>query len=220
MNEHLDDYIGCSCEVKTMDNDLLLSGKIKSVFEDEKGQAIEIISPDGEDMLTAAYGLPVKINMYSNKCGFIGLGGKIYISNCDFWRINEINTLGENERRDYFRIKTHTYAKVIGPNTENKIKAFKCTVISVSLSGVLFAVDDDSCYFPVGTQIEVRGLRVLLDGSFFDVRCEVCRVDESRKLGKLYGCKFLEQDPRDTDRLCQNIFAKQRCDIKKRRGMI
>lgn len=220
MNGRLEDYIGCSCEVKTMENDLLLSGKVKSILEDDKGQAIEIISPDGEEMLTAAYGLPVKMNMYSNKCGFIGLGGKVYISNGVFWRINEISTLGENERRDYFRIKTHTYAEVIGPDTENKIRTFKCTVISVSLSGTLFAVDDDSCYFPIGTELEVRGLRVLPDGSLFDVNCEVCRVDDSHALGKLYGCKFLELNPNETDRLCQNIFAKQRCDIQKKRGII
>lgn len=220
LSVNLADYIGCSCEIITMDNDLLQVGKIQSVLEDEKGTALEIAPSDGEEMMTAAYGLPVKINIFSNKLGFLGLGGKIYIAHGAFWRINEISTVGQNERRDYFRVKVNTHAEVIGPVAANETDTFKCAVLSVSLSGLLFAVEDESCNFSIGTELEVRGLRVQTDGSFFDIRCEVCRTDEHHALGKLYGCRYIETDTKDTDRLCQDIFAKQRYDIQKQRRII
>lgn len=220
MEENLADYIGCSCEIITMDNDLLQVGRIRSVIDDEKGLALEIESSDGEEMMTAAYELPVKINIFSNKLGFLGLGGRIYIAHGTFWRINEITAIGKNERRNYFRVKVHTLAEVVGPDTANEIKSFKCAVKSVSLSGLLLAVDDESCFFPSGTELEVRGLRVRTEGSFFNVRCKVCRTDEHHALGKLYGCQYMQIDPKDTDRLCQEIFAKQRDDIQRKRRII
>ena len=96
-----------------MENDLLLAGRLRAVLLDNNGeQAIELISLDGGDMPVAAYGLVVKISVFSGKAGFLSLGGRIYITHGTFWRINEIKTYGENERRDYFRIKTRTIAKV------------------------------------------------------------------------------------------------------------
>ncbi|MGI5985276.1 MAG: PilZ domain-containing protein [Clostridiales bacterium] len=219
MNEHLANYVGCFCEVKTMDNDLLLLGKIRAVLDDD-GQALEIVSSDGEEMPSAAFGIPVKINVFSNKHGYLGLGGKIYIAHNSFWRINEITSFGDNERREYFRIKTHSNAEVIGPDKTNTIRTFKCVVTSISLSGLLIAVSDEDCYFQKGTELEVKGLRVGEGQEVFNVACTVRRIDEHRALGKLYGCQFLNLGRRESDRLCQEIFAKQRLDIQRRRGRI
>ena len=220
MNGHLSDYIGCSCEVKTMDNDLLVIGKLKNLIYDDDGTAMEIESLDGDEMPTAAYGIPVKVNIYSNKLGYLGLGGKVYITHTSFWRINEITTLGENERRGYFRIKIHSPAEVIGPDTKNTIRSFKCAITSISLSGLLIAVDDDDSYFREGTELVVRGFKIDDGLEIFDVTCVVKRIAEHHSLGKLYGCQFTGMKNKEVDRLCQEIFRKQRQDIQKRRGRL
>ena len=217
MNGRLADYVGCACEVKTMDNDLLVVGKIRSVLDDDE-QAIEIVSFNGDTMPAAAYGIPIKLNVFNSKNGFLSLGGKVYITHESFWRINDISTYGENERRGYYRLKIHTHAEVIGPDKTSTIRAFKCLVTSVSLSGILIAVDEDDCYFRDGTEIEVRGLKVNDGNESFNVKCTVNRIDENHLLGKLYGCRFEKMSGRDSDRLSKEIFAKQRQDIQRRRG--
>ena len=217
MDGRLADYVGCACEVKTMDNDLLVLGKIRSVLDDD-GQAIEIVSYNGDSMPAAAYGIPIKINIFNNKKGFLSLGGKVYITHESFWRINEISTFGENERRSYYRLKIHTNAVSTGPDKTNTTRNFKCLVTSVSLSGILIAVDDDDCYYRDGTEIEVRGLKVCEDHESFNVKCVVNRIDENHLLGKLYGCRFVNMSGKESDRLCKEIFAKQRLDIQRRRG--
>lgn len=220
MNGSLGDYIGCACEIKTMENDLLMVGKIRNVIYDDNGQALEIASSDGEELPTAAYGIPVKINIFNSKLGYLGLGAKIYISHSSFWRVNEISPLGENERRGYFRIKIHSHAEVIGPDITNTIRKFKCMITSVSLSGLLLAVDDENCYFREGTELEVLSFRIGDGREIFDFTCAVKRVDDHHTLGKLYGCQYLNMNNKSTDRLCQEIFAKQRQDIQKRRGRL
>ena len=217
LDGRLADYVGCACEVKTMDNDLLVVGKIRSVLDDD-GQAIEITSYNGDSMPAAAYGIPIKVNIINSKHGFLSLGGKVYITHESFWRVNDISTFGENERRGYYRLKIHTLADVIGPDKANVIKNYKCLVISVSLSGILIAVDADDCYFRDETEIEVRGLRVFEAGESFNVKCTVNRIDENHLLGKLYGCRFVKMSGKESDRLCKEIFAKQRQDIQRRRG--
>ena len=208
-----------------MENDLLLAGRLRAVLLDDNGaQAIELISLDGGEMPNAAYGLVVKISVFSGKAGFLSLGGRIYITHGTFWRINEIKTYGDNERRDYFRIKTRTQAKVSGPlhDKEEKRRTFKCSVTSVSLSGALLAVSDESCPFREGEELQISGLKVEEDrnSEIFTVKATVRRVAPQSAGGKLYGCKFADMTEKDTDRLCQAIFAKQRLDIQHRRGRI
>lgn len=217
MNGRISDYVGSSCEVKTMENDLLLVGKIRAVLEDN-GIALEIVSSDDEAMPAAAYGIPVKINIFSSKNGFLSLGGRVYITHESFWRINEIGALGENERRGYFRIKIRTQAEVMGPDKSRRIRKFKCLVTSVSLSGILIAVDDEECYFREGTQVTVNGLHVFDGGETFQVKCTVHRIDKNRSLGTLYGCCFDDMTIREANRLCREIFKQQRADIQRRRG--
>lgn len=217
MSGRFTDYVGCTCEVKTMENDLLLAGKISAVLEDD-GFAIEIVSSDGEEMPVAAFGIPVKINIFSRENGFKSLGGNVYITGRSFWRVNNVSTLGENERRGYFRIKIRTEAEVVGPDKSNKQRTFKCLVTSLSLSGLLIAVDDEECYFPKGTQIEVHGLKARDGHADFNVKCTVHRIDESRTLGHLYGCSFEDMTTGEASNLCREIFAKQRADIQRRRG--
>lgn len=225
MSGRLTDYVGSVCEVRTMENDLLLAGRLRAVLLDNNGeQAIELISLDGGEMPNAAYGLFVKISVFSGKAGFLSLGGKIYITHGTFWRINDIRTYGENERRDYFRVKTRTLAKVTGPlkAQEEERRTCKCYVTSVSLSGTLIAVNDENCWFHEGEELQINGLKIEEDrnSDIFTVKATVKRIVHQNNGDRLYGCKFTDMTEKDTDRLCQAIFAKQRLDIQHRRGRI
>ncbi|MGI5978977.1 MAG: PilZ domain-containing protein [Oscillospiraceae bacterium] len=225
MSGRLTDYVGSVCEVRTMENDLLLAGRLRAVLLDDNGeQAIELVSLDGGEMPNAAYGMIVKISIFSGKAGFLSLGGRIYITYATFWRINDIKTYGENERRDYFRIKTRTVAKVTGPLRDGMENAptYKCNVTSISLSGTLIAVKDENCLFHEGEEVCISGLKVEEDrnSDIFNVRATVRRIAQQSTGERLYGCKFIDMPEKDTDRLCQAIFAKQRIDIQNRRGRL
>lgn len=225
MSERLTDYVGSVCEVRTMENDLLLAGRLRAVLLDDNGnQAIELVSLDDGDMPNAAYGMLVKVSVFSRKAGFLSLGGRIYITHETFWRINDIKTYGENERRSYFRIKTRTVAKVTGPlrESEERRRTYKCSVTSVSLSGVLIAVDDNSCTFRKGDELQISGLKVEEDrnSEIFNVKATVCRIEVQSTGGRLFGCRFEDVTEKEMGRLCQEIFAKQRLDIQHRRGRI
>ncbi|MEG2383866.1 MAG: PilZ domain-containing protein [Oscillospiraceae bacterium] len=218
MGVSLENYVGCACEIKTMDNELLLPGKIQAVLDDGAAQSLEIVSSDGGDMPNAAYGIPVKINIFSSKHGFLGAGGRVYITHNTFWRINEIKFYGENEWRGFFRIKNHSHAEVFGIDEYNQGRKYSCIVTSVSLSGVLIAVSDPDCYFQIGSVLDLIDFSVGEGTDKFTVKCRVKRQEEHPVLGKLYGCELEGMNAKQADRLCQAIFAQQRAEIRRKRG--
>ena len=229
MNFKMSNVIGCMCEIKTMDNELLAIGKISAYIAEDK--SLEIVPCDGDEMPTAQYSTKVKINVFSSDHGFLGLDGFVYIAHSSFWRLYDVNCFGENERRSYFRIKNRSKAeaeevveKAKNQDSERffeeeQVKTYPCIVTSISISGLLIAVDDDSCYYHVGTKLMIKNFAIGEGGSLFNLKCCVRRTDYHEKLGKLFGCEFVDLNDKDLEKLCQAIFAQQRIEIQRRRGI-
>ncbi len=217
MQKNLNDYIGCACEVYSNDNDLLAIGRISNV-RTEPCLTVEIASSDGGEMPKINLGGQIKISIINTKHGFLGLYGRVYITHDDFWRVDEVRCLGEHERRGFFRVKNHSPARIIPE--ENEETVYHGVVTNVSLSGLLIYIDANECLFKVDTKLKVTGFAVGENSERFTVNCKVRRVDKHPKSGRLYGCQYEDMDPKMSDRLCQAIFAQQRIEIQRRRGII
>lgn len=228
MDTKLNNVLGCMCEIKTMDNEFVALGKIGSVLPGEN--SIEIFPCDDGVMPNAQYAMKVKINVFSGS-GFVGLDGFVYIAHSKFWRLYDVSILGENERRSYFRISTFSKAEVeeiLEPpqgeaaeqaDEEVQPAKFSCVVSNISISGLLLSVDEEDCHFEVGTNLLVRSLSLGESGPFFTLKCNVKRTDYHEKRGKLFGCEFYDMNNKEVERLCQAIFAQQRVEIRKKRGL-
>jgi len=214
----LKNFVGCICEIKTIENELLVLGRISAVFDVEEN-SIEIVSSDGSDMPNVVFGTRVKINVFSNKFGFLGLEGQIYIAHNSFWRIYDIACFGENERRAYFRINNYSKAEVETETEDGVLLQYSCIVKSVSISGILIAVSDVECNFQIGTKLKVNDVAVGESQRTFDLKCIVRRVDFHSQHGRLYGCELQDMNELEIEKLCQAIFAQQRLEIKRRRGL-
>lgn len=211
-------FVGCVCEIKTIENELLVLGRISTVLDMEEN-SIEIVSSDGTDMPNVIFGTRVKINVFSNKYGFLGLEGQIYITHNSFWRIYDIACFGENERRGYFRINNYSVAEVETETEDGLLLQYPCIVKSVSISGILIAVGDVECSFQIGTKLAVNNVTVGESHKSFNFKCIVRRVDYHSKHGRLYGCELQDMNQFEVEKLCQAIFAQQRIEIQRRRGL-
>lgn len=217
MQKNLNDYIGCACEVYTDDNDLLAIGRISNV-RTEPCLTVEIASSDGGEMPYVKNETHIKISIINTKQGFLGLFGRVYITNSDFWRVDEVRCLGEHERRGFFRIKNHSPATVHAVGNEENTYAGMVT--NVSLSGILVHIDKDEQLYELGSEVVVSGFTVGEISELFTVNCKVRRIAQHPKSGKFYGCQYERLESKLSDRLCQAIFAQQRIEIKRRRGII
>ncbi|MEA4894332.1 MAG: PilZ domain-containing protein [Oscillospiraceae bacterium] len=225
----LNSVLDCMCEIKTMDNEFLAIGRISAVMNDEK--SIEIVSCDGGSLPSMRYETKVKISIVGSKSGFLGLEGYVYIAHSSFWRLYDVSSLGENERRGYFRIKNSSHAEVEEIAEQGQIKndakeaadsanvKYPCIVTSVSISGLLLAIDDESCDYRIGATLQVNSFTIGESSQEFTLRCVVKRIDHHERLGLLLGCEFTGLSDREIQSLCQAIFTQQRLEIHRKKGL-
>ena len=219
----IESYIGCACEVYSADNDLLAISKMKAV-RTEPCLTVELGSSDGDYMPKLSAGTEIKICLISNKLGFMGLYGRVYIVHDNFWRVDEVRLLGDQERRGYFRVKNNSPARISPVSDDFKASdvcdtVYQGIVTNVSLSGILFTVDVDKCLFKADTRLRVSGFCVGESPYRFTVFCRVRRVTQHPNGGRLYGCEFEKLENKESDKLCQALFAQQRIEIQRRRGI-
>lgn len=229
MNVNLDNLVGCLCEIRTMDNEFLVFGRINAYLSHDK--SIEIVSADSSEMMNVRYGTKVRLKVFSSEHGYLGLEGFVYIAHSSFWRLYDIDCYGDNERRGYFRIKTRSKAEVeefveedqtneTEPDAEAKqIVKYPCIVTSISISGVLIAVDDEVRRYHIGSMLFISNLAVGDSEHLFSLKCCVKRTDSHERLGWLYGCEFVDLNDKEIEKLCQAVFTQQRKEIQRRRGI-
>lgn len=213
-------YVGAVCEVKTMENDLLLHGRIRTVFDGEEGEsALELISMNGSEMPMVQYGMLVKLHAFSNEYGLLPLGGRVYIAGSSFWRITGITQYGNAERRQYFRVRVRGEGFVsLRPDPavpgKDTPPVYPMRVLSASLSGVLI---EANAFFRLKDILQLTDIRLDEDFAPLSARCSVQRIDLNRPRGVLYGCRFEDLDDKATDRLYSTIFELQRREIRRRK---
>lgn len=220
MIEELQQTIGAPCEVRTMDNDLLAVGKIKSVGD----SVLDVVSQDGDRMPAIFYNTPIKLNIFSGKAGKLALGGNVYITNEDFWRISNIMVFERFEKRGFFRVRTDAFAHILTdpdslpePGKPDMRLSFDVQLFDVSLGGAGFW-----CPRSIAQEKEliVSNLRLQTKEEPFTFRASVRRCGSECGKGYPIGVNIEEMDQRELDRMCRLIFVLQREEIRKRRNRI
>lgn len=221
MKDTIEFFLGTPCEIKTMNNDLLVFGRMDKVI-DENTVSVVIVSLEREEALPMiAYGTMVKIVLRKGDEMMI-IGGTVYICNEKFWRINSISQYQNYERRGFFRVSTAARGYVSPGSKEKalivKEETYPARLVNISLSGVMFISEHDF------NQVDLLYLHSLFLTDSTDTFSLICtivakEVSEDGK-GIRYRCTFGDLDAKTSDQLCKAIFELQRESIKKMRSRI
>lgn len=221
-----EDYLGSPCEVKSMDNALILAGYITGVTR----EGLEIT--DKNDGLPIIHcNTTVKVSILSETLGLRVVIGKVYLSTKDFTRIVDVQNAADYEKRSFFRVKLNLQTKAgklpenaeetDGGKPEEKdagetepVEFFPVIVRDLSLSGLFFTTDKK---LRLNDRIAVR---LNIFGTDLSLVCKIIRsisVEMDTKDG--YGCEFQNNTGRQFDLLCKYLFDCQREQIRALREM-
>lgn len=200
------EYEGSICEIKSMDNALIATARLKEVAP----KYIKIGSKN-KDLQIVDYGTLIKINVFNTKLGFRVLVGNVYTSKKGEMSIVSVVSLVDHERRNFFRVDMALEAKaVFNRRPDDRVPTeVKVEIKDMSLSGLRF--QSKSAFEPnTLVLIEVS----LTKGRTSSLQCRVVRrIDDGSDNDKQqYGCELIYDDSNrdDTDTLCSFLFQKQR----------
>jgi len=222
VKEFLGKYINSVCEVRDMENEMLITGRIHKVMEVEDNSedsrlAIEIASLGRDSLPSAPYDLPVKVNLFGSSAGYHTIGGHVYIANKVFWRINKVSKLSDIEKRDFFRVRVCATGKAYSQkNTkpEEEPAPTPIKILDISLSGILFKAKES---FQINDLIYIFDIKLCDEAPAFSTLCTVRRINSGPESGILYGCSFESLSEKEEDALFSTIFNLQRLEMQKRR---
>lgn len=220
-----EDYLGSPCEVKSMDNAMILAGYITGITR----EGLEIT--DKNDCLPIIHcNTTVKVSILSETLGLRVVIGKVYLSTKDFTRIVDVQNAADYEKRSFFRVKLNLQTKACklpenveeanGEKTEQDagetepVEFFPVMVRDLSLSGLFFTTDKK---LRLNDRVAVR---LNIFGTDLSLDCKIIRsisVEMDTRDG--YGCEFQNNTGRQFDLLCKYLFDCQREQIRALREM-
>lgn len=218
MEQKLEAFTGGTCEVRNMENDLLLRGRLDEVINEGATKSLIIVGLKGEDLPVLRFGSRVKAAVRSKSGEVLIVGGAIYIANEQFWRLNNIVEYNNGERRAFFRVGAKAYGSVhpMGDEDEERDNSeveTQARLVNISLSGVLFATP---AKFYESQRVYLSEFCLGSDPRPFAVKCIVRKCGGESAFGSLYGCSFEDLSDKESDRLCRAIFELERESLKKR----
>ena len=193
-------YVGSFAELTTMDNRLLTSGKVLLVGED----MIEV-SNGFRSAAIRAIDDCVKLSIKSNRLPPIFLKGTIYLPTFDNFRLVNIEVLSEKDNRNFFRLAVHDEIYI----TTEKNQVTSSIMLDISLGGALI---QSSAHLIVGDQINVT---IPYKNANFEIQSTVLRVLPHTESLTNYGVSFSGITPKQSDMLCEYLFARQKEEINR-----
>lgn len=213
------DYELSVCEVKSLDNELLIAGYISEITDDY----LQIGSVKGERLPLIHFDKPLKISIHNAKKGFRVLGGVCYLSTDDMLRVVNVDNLQDFERRSFFRVPIAISARMMRvPDEYDKAnpeqeapEEIPVKVNNVSLSGLLFTPVDTHRSFFMGDRFIIE---LPIGKSKLTLNIKVCRFEQYERKPKRYGCEFYGYTQKQSDKLCSYIFEIERDMIRKKKN--
>lgn len=202
------EYEGSVCEMKTLKNVLIATGRIDRI----EGTEMEISDPSGP-IAILPYKMPVKIAVFNNHLGFRMMAGQVYMANGEYIRV--MNTLDflEYERRRFFRLDIDAPAILIMDGTnqegEKEILEWPVRVKNLSLCGVMFESDQ---HYPQGKELVLQ--LPLYRDKLETLRITIHRGQEWEDT-YLYGAEIQELGRQAEQNLCAYLFEQQRLQIQR-----
>lgn len=198
-------YSGMRVEVTRHNGDLLFVARLINLKRDsgELRQFSASAIPRDPDRPP----LPVLIRGYHDRERIaVHMEGMISpLPDDDTWKVEELNVTGTNNDRAFFRLDTNQDASATTLQGLH-MGEHPCRLLNISVGGAL--IRSEIPYQP-GDKFLLK-VKLLADREPSAMYCQVLRIIHKEDGPDEYGCRFLELNEADQDRITENIFAVQR----------
>lgn len=129
------------------------------------------------------------------------------------WKVEELTVTRIGNDRAFFRLETNLDA-VVTTFGGFSAREHDCKMLNISVGGARILSEQ---LYHEGDKFMLK-VQLLEDRPMSVMFCEVLRVFEREDSKYEYGCRFLELNEEDQDKITQNIFAAQLAERRKKRG--
>lgn len=129
------------------------------------------------------------------------------------WKVEELTVTRIGNDRAFFRLETNLDA-VVTTFGGFSAREHDCKMLNISVGGARILSEQ---LYHEGDKFLLK-VQLLEDRPMSVMFCEVLRVFEREDSKYEYGCRFLELNEEDQDKITQNIFAAQLAERRKKRG--
>lgn len=200
----------------------------KGVISKKDDECIWVSHADGNEVPPVVYNSRVRLKGYKKDDHILVLCGTVFGSSPLFWKIGQISEFSIFNKRENYRhpVAIVTTARRLpqkpgeSPAEEESgdeyvaVGTEQCAVVNISGGGVLFCCDHR---FPVNANVQLGEIKFYPDHPPFVLRCKVLRANEQE--GKYFhGCRFIDINTKEQERMVREIFLLQRDEIRRRNG--
>lgn len=199
----LEIYTGMRSEVTTMEGQLLFVAKLMYI----RGYTAELhqYSATGEPDLDAEP-VRVRIRGYDDReRKAVYMEGTIFPQPKHTWFVENLTLSYVGNDRAFFRLSTNVDATATtfgGLNAGER----PCKLLNISVGGACIGSEFE---YHEGDKFLLK-VKLLEDRDVSAMFCQVLRVIDKGDAKYEYGCRFLELNENDQEKITQNIFAAQR----------
>lgn len=206
-------YSGMRVEVTTMEGCLLFGAKLMSPWHGkaELYQFSENLGPEDPSSGDGASEeepapLRVQIRGYNDRTRkAVYMEGNISPLPKHIWRVEDLVICKEGNDRAFFRLDTNVDAAFTPFGGFGSREEVSCKLVNISIGGACISTDH---VFHDGDKLLLK-VKLLEDRDPSIVFCQVLRIIDKGSGRFEYGCRFLELNETDQERISQNIFAAQ-----------
>lgn len=195
-------------EVTTLKGQLLFVAKLQHL-EDDTGELYQYSKHDLPEEPKEGEGEaePIRVHIrgyHEKEKKAIYMEGSITPQPFHIWKVEDLVVTGISNDRAFFRLETDLEATAT-ILTGMDAGEYPCRLLNISVGGARIA--SERTYY-AGEKFLLK-VRLMKDRDISAMFCQVIRIIEGEH-GTEYGCRFLELNESDQDRITQNIFAIQR----------
>ena len=155
--------------------------------------------------------LPVHIRGYHDRLRkAVYMEGFISPMPKHIWLVSHLHVARVGNDRAFFRLETNLPASVT-KFSGRSAGEYPCRLLNISVGGARIASEQQ---YWEGDKLLLT-VKLLEDRDSSIMYCQVLRVIEKEDGPREYGCRFLEMNDTDQDKITENIFAAQ---LKARKG--
>lgn len=194
-------------EVLSVENHLFFVATVHILDRDH----IELREETEAYVPQAEYNMRVKVRAFRSSERVIALYGQICGSSASFWRVDRLEAIKTPEKRDFFRQNIRLEAQIRGMQDS---KSQPCRLLDISAGGALVRCQED---FRAGQLVRLIGVHLTPGEDAYNFTCRIQRVQPSEGSTD-YGCRFVQMNSKDEDRLMRSILILQRKALQARRN--
>lgn len=207
-------YDNMRVEVTTLKGQLLFVGKLRNL-EGDGGELFQFSGPgddEPEDLpgeeAEEKEAEPVRVlirGYLAKERKSVHMEGLITPQAFHVWKVENLEVTGTGNDRAFFRLETDTDATattIMGMGVGDH----DCHLLDISVGGARIL---SKHVYSEGDKFLLK-VRLLEERDLSAMFCQVIRVIDRGDDGFEYGCRFLELNEADQDKITENIFAVQR----------